>query len=89
MTFSHSLRRLANKLLPGAIKVNDTSKVSNPAMKANKEVRHDVLIGDFTKLGILRNHNGDSNKNFTLKYNFALLEVFRDYSILFTLLFTL
>ncbi|XP_068755541.1 calponin-1-like [Montipora capricornis] len=31
------LCKLANKLQPGAIKVNDTSKVSNPAMRANKE----------------------------------------------------
>lgn len=38
-TISFFVFRLANKLQPGAVKVNDTSKVSNPAMKTNKEVR--------------------------------------------------
>lgn len=31
------LCKLANKLQPGAVKMNVTSKVSNPAMRANKE----------------------------------------------------
>lgn len=31
------LCKLANKLQPGAVKVNDLSKVTNPAMRTNKE----------------------------------------------------
>ena len=38
-TISFFVPRLANKLQPGAVKVNDLSKVSNPAMRTNKEVR--------------------------------------------------
>lgn len=38
-TISFFVSRLANKLQPGAVKMNDTSKVSNAAMRANKEVR--------------------------------------------------
>ena len=40
--------RLANKLQPGAVKMNVTSKVSNPAMKANKEVGYCVLFFQFS-----------------------------------------
>ena len=38
-----------------------------------------------TRLGRLRNHDGNANVNFTWKYKFALLVLLRDYSNLFYL----
>ena len=43
-TISFFVSRLANKLQPGAVKVNDLSKVSNPAMRTNKEVRIQCVV---------------------------------------------
>ena len=40
--------RLANKLQPGAVKMNVTSKVSNPAMRANKEVGYCISFLQFS-----------------------------------------
>lgn len=37
------LFRLANKLQPGAVKMNDTKKVTNAAMRTNKEVRNSFV----------------------------------------------
>ena len=51
--------RLANKLQPGAVKMNVTSKVSNPAMRANKEVGYCIsfLQFSFNKLTTATNFN--------------------------------
>ena len=38
--------RLANKLQPGAVKMNDTKKVTNAAMRTNKEVRNSFVANN-------------------------------------------
>ena len=43
MSHSSFLFRLANKLQPGAVKMNDTKKVTNAAMRTNKEVRNSFV----------------------------------------------
>ena len=62
--------RLANKLQPSAIpKINNVAKVSNPAMRANKEVRELNDLPQHTcldvKIASFSNDNGDGNENVT------------------------
>lgn len=46
MSHSFFLFRLANKLQPGAVKMNDTKKVTNAAMRTNKEVRNSFVANN-------------------------------------------
>jgi len=46
MSHSLFLFRLANKLQPGAVKMNDTKKVTNAAMRTNKEVRNSFVANN-------------------------------------------
>ena len=46
MSHSFFLFRLANKLQPGVVKMNDTKKVTNAAMRTNKEVRNSFVANN-------------------------------------------